>query len=699
MQYPLMNASRSYRVSIPELKGGMNLYDSPEYIEDNQIAGGKNLWWMNGALRTRPGLSMKSIRNVGPTRHDVFNLDVARRENSMQQPDYGRYDLVSLIFDNDYVVHTDFISFDGSVTLGDEYNMLIGTGNITCTLIYTNGSVSIEEYGYSPQFILFTSEGKIFMDYQSKDESGMKDITDEAYVPLVMVNGEPQAKAGKPVGTLFEGYNMLTEAFFAWFSSDGEGVYYTLPTSQLDENKPIEITYTHTNGVTYNWYCTYSLGGSELPQTIDGEEVFVRCSWNGSFHFETSDGEKALPEVLRNNITVKAWKKTDGISPSTVIGGMTVSTWFGGDRSGTNSGTRLFLSGNPSYPGLVHWSDINNPLYFPENNYAYIGDKSSQVTAFGKQQNILVIFKEHEMFYAEYVAGTPYTAEDVIEGRVVDVTAYSATFPITPINGYIGCDCPQTVQLCNNHLVWATSDGHVYTLASPNQYNQRNVQAISQMIEPLLKDISYEEWQGGHAVDYRGHYLLQAGNRIFLFNYGDSGFLYINSYYKQETAQRNIAWYMWDISVSGVEWVYTMAREDQMVLLGVSGDNFVYYVLDEEADFDHVNPRIEGYDIVVDDQKVTYSFQTKQFDFGAMERLKTINSVYIWSGESTEAVITYILERGEMQDVNAFLPVSGVSRKTPSISRERTFGMRIEGEGNAEFSGIVINYKMMGGVR
>ena len=79
----------------------------------------------------------------------------------------------------------------------------------------------------------------------------------------------------------------------------------------------------------------------------------MRCSWNGSFHFETSDGEKALPEVLRNNITVKAWKKTDGISPSTVIGGMTVSTWFGGDRSGTNSGTRLFLSGNPSYPGLV----------------------------------------------------------------------------------------------------------------------------------------------------------------------------------------------------------------------------------------------------------------------------------------------------------------------------------------------------------
>lgn len=699
MQYPLMNASRSYRVSIPELKGGMNLYDSPEYIEDNQIAGGKNLWWMNGALRTRPGMSLQTINKHIYGDYAFFDIDIEKRDTSESPPYYGQYALLQTVSGSSLLVRMDFVRYDGSAAFDFSGNWEIGQAGTKTNLIYTNGTAEIEDY--RPEFLLFTSEGKIFMHYETKDENSMKDVTDSAYVPIVMVNGEPQAAYGKPVGTLFEGYNMLTEAFRAWFSSDGEGIYYNLPTSQLDENKPIEITYTHTNGVTYNWYCTYFLGGSELPQTIDGKDVFVRCSWSGGFHFETSDGLKAMPTVLRNNITVKAWRKTDGISQSTVIGGMTVSTWFGGDRSSTNGGTRLFLSGNPSNPGLVHWSDINNPLYFPENNYAYIGDKSSQVTAFGKQQNILVIFKEHEMFYAEYVAGTPYTAEDVIEGRVVDVTAYAATFPITPINGYIGCDCPGTIRLCNNHLVWAASDGHVYTLASPNQYNQRNVQAISQMVESLLKTVSYEEWENARAVDYRGHYLLLTGSRIFLFNYGDSGFLYINSYYKQETAQRNIAWYVWDMTVPDIEWIYMMARVDSLLLHGVYQGIHVYYVLDTSKDTDD-HPWIDfehNENIVWDLVGIPYMLQTKQFDFNAMERLKTINSVYIWSGESTEAVITYILERGEMQDVNAFLPVSGVSRKTPSISRERTFGMRIEGEGNAEFSGIVINYKMMGGVR
>ena len=88
-----------------------------------------------------------------------------------------------------------------------------------------------------------------------------------------------------------------------------------------------------------------------------------------------------------------------------------------------------------------------------------------------------------------------------------------------------------------------------------------------------------------------------------MFNYGDSGFLYSNSYYKQETAQRNIAWYMWDIAVEGVKWIYAMAREDQIVFLGYAGDNFVSYILDDKADFDEMNPQVDGSEILTDKQK------------------------------------------------------------------------------------------------
>lgn len=60
-------------------------------------------------------------------------------------------------------------------------------------------------------------------------------------------------------------------------------------------------------------------------------------------------------------------------------------------------GTRLFLGSNTeeTNKNLVVWSDPDNPLYFPENNYFSVGENSSAVTGFGRQADMLVIFKEN----------------------------------------------------------------------------------------------------------------------------------------------------------------------------------------------------------------------------------------------------------------------------------------------------------------
>lgn len=709
MRFPKLREGSQYRVTIPALCGGVNLNDAPNLVEDDQLTDVKNMWWKDQALRTRPGLAMKSISKMPDgEQHDVFDLDVARRENSILPPTYGRIDLVGLKAGNEYVAHTDFIAYDGSVVYGDEYNTIIGTGQLTCNLIYTNGSVYIEKYAYYPQFILFTSNGKIFMDYQAKDESGLKDITEEAYAPLVMVNGVPSPGTTYTAsGTAFEGYNMLTGAFRMNFTSNGEGKIYHLPQKNLTKNagETMVVEYTHTDGKTYTWTIPYNAADSGT-NAIDSKNIYVHVDRALGYFYFAYDMNTiyAMPEsAVRNNVCVKAWK-TDFEKPRRILG-MTLSTWFGGDRSGTNGGTRLFLSGNSSDPGLVHWSDINNPLYFPENNYAYIGDKSSQVTAFGKQQNILVIFKENEMFYAEYVAGTPYTAEDVIDGRVVDVTAYAATFPITPINSHVGCGCPGTVQLCNNHLVWAAGDGHIYTLASPNSYNQRNVQAISQMVEPLFTAFSYDDWKKARAVNYRGHYLLQVADKAFLFNYGDSGFVNSSSYYKSDAAQRNIAWYVWDITVNGVEWLYIMARENQMVLLGHAGGYLVYYTLDDSRDFDEVNPRVEGYEILADQVKIPCVFQTKVFDFGSPDRNKFIRRLHLGAADTADGFMSlaYITEDGVQEDICRIGAYGdGKMREwamTPGVNRVRQFGIRAESDGNMAVDNMVLKYEVNGEVR
>lgn len=189
---------------------------------------------------------------------------------------------------------------------------------------------------------------------------------------------------------------------------------------------------------------------------------------------------------------------------------------------------------------LHHWSDTNNPLYFPENNYAYIGESNQPVTAFGKQSDMLVIFKEREMYYANYVAGAAFTAQDIIEGNIVDVTAYMAQFPVTQIHAGIGCDCPDTVQLCNNRLVWATSGGKIYSLVSTTPYSERNIRELSGMIESRLKATGIDALKKATSGDFDGYYVLQAGNLLFLLDYNSSGYENVTSY-TGKNAQRAYA--------------------------------------------------------------------------------------------------------------------------------------------------------------
>ena len=52
--FPYIKSSPSYTLNIPELSGGMNLRDGLSHVADNQLTDAKNMWFKDGALRTRP---------------------------------------------------------------------------------------------------------------------------------------------------------------------------------------------------------------------------------------------------------------------------------------------------------------------------------------------------------------------------------------------------------------------------------------------------------------------------------------------------------------------------------------------------------------------------------------------------------------------------------------------------------------------
>ena len=725
MRIPKMPKSNQYRVSVPALNGGVNLNDAPNLVEDNQLTAVLNMWWKDQALRTRAGLATTVERS--------FHIQTSGMGDSLTYKVYSPvrvyrdgkpedYVCCSCEFETsraNHVFHFYRFNESGSATHvssltfldyedGDPY----ATGMFMFAANPTADGIGL--------YAVFNS-GDIYS--MNKNFELQKIDKSEIYAPLVVVNAVGFDDTGSPPvvsGTQFEGYNLLSGAFRTAFTTDGKAHEFKLPLDNLTMNngESPAVEYTGTDGTVTRWESfSNTMFYAQASAEIGGETVTVKLyRRSGIIEFSTgADTPYPLPGSISNNLIVTAWKTDPEATKK--IANMQFATWFGGDRSGINGGTRLFVSGNPDHPNLVHWSDINNPLYFPENNYAYIGESSQKVTGFGKQTDILVIFKEHEIYSAEYVSGNTYTAQDVIDGKVVDVTANAAVFPITPINSGIGCDCPNTIQLCNNRLIWATSDGAVYGLMAANQASERNVRKLSAMIESRLKAEDRYLLKSALSCDVDGHYMLFVWNRVYLLDYMDGVFQYYATYSDERKAQRNMSWYCWEFPKECTP-AAVMPKGDRLSAFCLQYHSYdrsgmptralfgAAYLLDGERDcvFHPSGPAFETgeFDISVEEREIQSCFQTKVFDFGSQERKKKIHRLHMNIADTSNARITvsYVTEKGTMDDVYE-LSMSGTGAMvgrmlTPGVSRVCRFGVLVSSAGAIGVDGLVIRYEIGG---
>lgn len=726
MRIPKMPKSNQYRVSVPALNGGVNLNDAPNLVEDNQLTAVLNMWWKDQALRTRAGLATTVERS--------FHIQTSGMGDSLTYKVYppvrvyrdGKpedYVCCSCEFETsraNHVFHFYRFNESGSATHVSSLTFLdYEDGDPYATGMFMFAANPTEDgIGF---YAVFNS-GDIYS--MNKNFELQKIDKSEIYAPLVVVNAVGVDDTGSPPvvsGTQFEGYNLLSGAFRTAFTTDGKAHEFKLPLDNLTLNngESPAVEYTGTDGTVTRWESfSNTMLYAQASAEIGGETVTVKLyRQSGIIEFSTgADTPYPLPGSISNNLIVTAWKTDPEATKK--IANMQFATWFGGDRSGINGGTRLFASGNPDHPNLVHWSDINNPLYFPENNYAYIGESSQKVTGFGKQTDILVIFKEHEIYSAEYVSGNTYTAQDVIDGKVVDVTANAAVFPITPINSGIGCDCPNTIQLCNNRLIWATSDGAVYGLMAANQASERNVRKLSAMIESRLKAEDRYLLKSALSCDVDGHYMLFVRNRVYLLDYMDGVFQYYATYSDERKAQRNMSWYCWEFPKECTP-AAVMPKGDRLSAFCIR--NYPYtdssgmpkkalfgaaYLLDGERDcvFHPSGPAFETgeFDISVEEREIQSCFQTKVFDFGSQERKKKIHRLHMNMADTSNARITvsYVTEKGTMDDVYE-LSMSGTGAMvgrmlTPGVSRVCRFGVLVSSAGAIGVDGLVIRYEIGG---
>lgn len=709
MKYPAMKGGSKYRVEVPQLSGGTNLADAVQRVEDNQLTDSLNVWWHDNVLQTRPGLQ-KTGDSYG-TGWTKTTVQVLNEQETF------------LIHWNDLGSGSwTFLAELLSVRDTPSFTRL-GTGQVTVATTAPNALLVRAPRGAGTDWYAILPD-KILQHYTGDADPGAEEWTEitDYYVPTVLVSGRGNAVTGSTgmSGTLFEGFNLLTPQFKAKFTSDGgtnnsTNSYtgsnrFQLPT-KIDTSKPatVEVVFTeatYTIQLPADANSNYLVGsvqidGKYIGGTLDAYPITyldVLLYADGTLEFSgtrknASGGYATLTDGIpaaaaSNNITVTAYAVGISSADREKIGKMTRCCWFGGDRSGLAGGTRLFLAGNPAEPNLIHWSDVNKPLYFPENNYAYVGDSSQPVTGFGKQGDLLMIFKESEIYAAQYVAGQSYTAEDVENGKIVDVAAAAAQFPLTPIHPTIGCDCPDTIRLVNNRLCWADSSGYVYMLPTVNQYNERVVREISDNIRRALLTHSKAEWAGAKACEYKGHYLLTVGRRAYLLETNNSSYASYTYYAKETTAQRLLPWYIWEFPAATV----ALAGDRDRVRL-IQG-TYAYTLAGGTDDGSAIRSR----------------FVTKLFNFGRPQAGKGIHQLYlIMADAGCTARVSYITEDYTAEDAylleaeedetpytaGYFRPF----RLSPNLHRVREFGIRCESEGRLAVAGLSIDYTMQGVVR
>lgn len=762
MKYPTLNRFASRTVSVPVLSGGINLEDPLNLIDDNQMTNALNLWYKNGAIRTRPAFKTTGLLN--------FNSVYGTYE------DVGRNNTYAFIPDFTFIRNGKKYKLlvteqaDSNADLADTSYRRMGITAFSAVDVLFYASTWYSEGNARPSVLFFEGKSKrpagqgIFMLLNGNSILELVDHTkpdfisdynqplqvyngwqytfdylssEEIYSPAIYLNGKGNNYSTLPASeetvyaaaSLFEGYNLIKNAWQSfYFVTDGVSDSFTVPYNPQEITEFIaELTMSDTEKYTFT---------AENSRIIPGEDVIFKCKEDDSlslfcenggntFAFK-KEGEMYAPEsrlgIISNNLVfkVKFFQSENKLS------GMSFGTWFGGAADGINGGTRLFLSGNNMNKNLLVWSDVDEPTYFPENNYSYVGNAQSAITALRKQSNMLVIFKENELYYTVYSEGESYDQEDIRSGSVVDVTTIAATFPLIHIHAEVGCDLPQTIQLCNDRLIWACKNRQVYILKNASQYSTANISPISKMCERALREVSEEDFSCANSALLDGYYLLVIRNKIFALDYDSYYFKNAPSYSDSRKAQRKQVWYLWELpkpderlkfqtfisygnKCAGIQIFWTEQEENGIIVVFSNARSFEFSNGDDdEDDYCVITPKGLGYvpEIFCYSETITSMMQSKLFDFGAPDRYKKIEQLYIGFGEAAgKTNITYLTESGTLNGGGLEIVGTGedyspeyinIHRFLPGIMRALRFGIRLECEGRISVSDVVIKYKPMG---
>ena len=382
----------------------------------------------------------------------------------------------------------------GSIVYGNNIIMHIGESLYSWHLFSTEPPQPICELP-AIRSNMFTFANKLYIlsnaGYFCYDGSTIKEV--EPYIPVIAID---RSKDGS-TSSIYESLNLIGNGFTVWFNFDGDGTY-ELPLDNLKDD------------------FLATLNGIDISSSCEFDALTGRLSVNG---FSQED------EGI-NNLRITAYRKDEDIAEGkNMILGCSLSEIFGGTDG---FGTRVFLSGNLSFPTYCFRSGLLDPTYFPDTDYEIIGDAGDTVTALKKQYNELIVFCKNSIHAVSYI---------IDNGEVI--------FSRRTIHPSIGCSVQKSIQLIDNNLVFFSSDKGVMMISSTISQNENNVVQLSQNInkgEYGLLPYSLGAEDDMFSIDHMGKYHLFVKNKVFVWDYNE--YPYLNSG-GTIVSQKKLCWYIY----------------------------------------------------------------------------------------------------------------------------------------------------------
>lgn len=209
---------------------------------------------------------------------------------------------------------------------------------------------------------LYIVDGKALLVW---DGEGVYTASEKAKIPLISV-----AKAPAGGGVDYEALNLLQPKFSERFAGTKTDTVFCLTFSGLDST-PVTAKVLSDTG-------SWDDRQENTHFTVNRE--------TGKITFKAAPG--VSPVTGEDNIEITAARTVTGYADR--VNHCDIGTLFGVN----GASDRLFLSGNPGYPGRDWYCDQNDPTYWPDIAYSQLGSPRSAIVGYSIINNFLAAHKD-----------------------------------------------------------------------------------------------------------------------------------------------------------------------------------------------------------------------------------------------------------------------------------------------------------------